>query len=93
MAVTMKRTDDANGDSTDDQPEAILFGPEQLDQITLFELRYSTTRFLPSYHLVPEPFKLGQTKWNRLFSDWFYSGVSDLRLVPRRGWTATRHSV
>lgn len=67
MAVSIKRLESENSNSSTGQPVTILFGPEQLDRVTLQELNFSTSRFLPPYHLVPEPFKLGQTKWNRLF--------------------------
>lgn len=81
----MKKMGTKNADSINARPAAILFGPEQLDQISMFELQFSTTKFLPQYHVIPDQFKFGHTKWNRLLSDWFYSGVTDLQLVPKRG--------
>jgi hypothetical protein len=81
----MKKMGAKNADSINARPAAICFGPEQLDQISMFELQFSTTKFLPQYHMIPNQFKFGHTKWNRLLSDWFYSGVTDLQLVPKRG--------
>lgn len=60
-------------------------GSRQLDQISMHELPFSTTCFLPPYAVIPDSFKFGYTKWNRLFSDWFYSGVKNLLLVPKSG--------
>lgn len=40
---------------------------------------------IPEYENIPEEFKHGGTKWNRLFSDWFYSGVKDLQIIPKEG--------
>ena len=85
MVTIMKKMGTKNADSINARPAAILFGPEQLDQISMFELQFSTTKFLPQYHVIPDQFKFGHTKWNRLLSDWFYSGVTDLQLVPKRG--------
>ena len=65
--------------------EEMITGPQLLDQITTPELLFSTTKLLPPYHVIPDPFMFGTTKWNRLFSDWFYSGVTDLHLVPKAG--------
>lgn len=85
MAMTIKCMGSKNADRSNDRSLAVLLGPEQLDQITMSELLFSTTRLLPPYPVIPERFKFGNTKWNRLFSDWFYSGVSDLNLVPKAG--------
>lgn len=43
---------------------------------------------MPDMKDIPEEFKqfCGRgTKWNQLFSDWFYSGLSKLDLVPKDG--------
>ena len=38
---------------------------------------------MPSYEAVPDKFKNGNTKWNKLFSDWFFSGLKKLELIPK----------
>ncbi len=83
MAITTEQTRPNSSLRINDLPEPAHVGPEQLDQITMFELLFSTTRFLPPYSAIPDSFKFGNTKWNRLFSDWFYSGVTDLQLTPK----------
>lgn len=85
MAMTTKCIGTRNADRSNDQSLTVLLGPEQLDQITMSELLFSTSRFLPPYAAIPDPYKFGNTKWNRLFSDWFYSGVADLHLIPKGG--------
>ena len=62
-----------------------LLGPDQLDQITDAEVAFSTTKFLPPYSQIPEEFKRGNTKWNRLFSAWFFGGLKELRVAPKDG--------
>ncbi len=35
---------------------------------------------------IPEEFyRHPGTKWNKLFSDWFFNGLSSLKLVPKEG--------
>ena len=43
------------------------------------------SRLLPPYADIPDAFKHGDTKWNRLFAQWFYSGVSHLVMTPKPG--------
>ena len=42
-------------------------------------------QILPKYENIPDKFKRGNTKWNRLFNDWFFSGLTELKLVPKDG--------
>ncbi len=42
-------------------------------------------RLLPDYAAIPPEFKDGDTKWNQLFSAWFYGGLKDLKLKARDG--------
>jgi hypothetical protein len=56
-----------------------------IPEITKPDIVFGTTKGLPDYDTVPEDFKYGKTKWNMLFNDWFYSGISELRFVKREG--------
>lgn len=85
MAMTSEWIETKHIVEKNDRSAVILLGSEQLDQISMHELLFSTTRFLPPYSAIPDPFKFGSTKWNRLFSDWFYSGVKNLLLIPKGG--------
>jgi len=38
---------------------------------------------MPSYEAIPDEFKYGNTKWNKLFSDWFYFGIVNLHTTPK----------
>lgn len=51
------------------------------------ESAFGTTRFLPDYKDVPEEFRNpnSQTKWNKLFSKWFYTGAKDVVFIPKEG--------
>lgn len=40
---------------------------------------------MPKYADIPDDFKRGRTKWNELFSKWFYSGVKGLQFVRKPG--------
>ena len=39
----------------------------------------------PPYEEIPKEFKNGHTKWNKLFNDWFFEGLSSLDLTPKEG--------
>ncbi len=43
------------------------------------------SKLLPAYNDIPEEFRRGRTKWNRLFSDWFFGGLEKLELIPHEG--------
>ena len=42
---------------------------------------------MPKYDEIPEEFKklYSNNKWNKLFIDMFYSGLSELKLKPKKG--------
>ena len=40
---------------------------------------------MPKYDDIPEEYKHGNTKWNKLFNDWFFSGLSNLDITPKPG--------
>jgi len=40
---------------------------------------------MPKYKDIPDDFKHGRTKWNNLFSDWFFCGLASLKLTPKKG--------
>lgn len=49
---------------------------------------------MPPYNEIPEEFKDGNTKWNRVFNDWFFEGLHKCQWVPKEGIeakTAVRH--
>ena len=45
----------------------------------------SVSGMMPPYESVPQEFKRGTTKWNTLFSEWFYAGLKSLVLTPKPG--------
>lgn len=60
-------------------------GPDQLDQITDAELAFATEKFLPPMEAIPKEFVDGNTKWNQLFTAWFFNGLQSLKVVPKAG--------
>lgn len=74
-----------NTGSAERTGSVVPLGPEQLDEITDTDVAFSTTKFLPPYELIPDEFKFGRTKWNRLFSDWFFNGLKALSVSPKEG--------
>jgi hypothetical protein len=62
-----------------------MFPVKEIDPVTA-ELGANDTRdLMPPYRDIPEDFKNGHTRWNRLFNDWFYVGLANLKLVPKDG--------
>lgn len=43
------------------------------------------TLLMPRYDDIPEEFRNGSSKWNRLFADWFFSGLEKLDASPKDG--------
>ena len=44
------------------------------------------SRLMPPYAAIPREFRHGTTnKWNRLFNDMFFSGLTKLELKPKQG--------
>lgn len=41
------------------------------------------SHLMPNMSDIPREFDGGNTKWNKLFSDWFYCGLSKLELTPK----------
>lgn len=43
-------------------------------------------RLMPKWEEIPEEFKkFGGTPWNAIFNEWFYSGLKDMKAVPKPG--------
>jgi len=40
---------------------------------------------MPAYEEIPREFKEGNTKWNRVFSDWFFRGLKNAKFKPKDG--------
>jgi hypothetical protein len=45
----------------------------------------SVGHLMPAQESIPDEFRNGHTKWNRIFSDWFYNGLQKPRFVPHKG--------
>lgn len=58
--------------------------PQKVDDIDL-AFPANALKLMPNMEDIPEEFKDGHTKWNRLFSDWFFFGLSSLKRTVREG--------
>lgn len=47
-------------------------------------------KMMPKWEEIPEEFKDGKTKWNKLFSDIFFCGVTKLEMEPRKDVDTTK---
>lgn len=43
------------------------------------------SKLLPSMKDIPEEFKEGNTKWNKVIEDWFFNGLNDCKWKPKKG--------
>lgn len=43
---------------------------------------------LPKWDDIPEEFKFGHTRWNKVISDWFFMGLKDVDLTPKESINA-----
>lgn len=54
--------------------------------ISDLDMGFGTVKGLPDYTQIPAEFKrMGGTKWNDLFADWFYSGLKSIKLTMNEG--------
>jgi hypothetical protein len=56
----------------------MAFGPEKISD------------WIPRYDEIPDEFRRGHTKWNKLFSEMFFCGLRKLNLVPNDGVDADK---
>ena len=45
----------------------------------------SAMELMPGYDEIPEEFKRGDTKWNKLVTEWFSYGLKKLKITPKDG--------
>jgi hypothetical protein len=57
----------------------------RIPEISQLDVGFGTTKGLPAYASIPDEFKRGKTKWNKLFSDWFFSGLTSFSVAPADG--------
>lgn len=48
------------------------------------------SKLMPAYKDIPDEFKRASNKWNQLFNDMFFSGISELTLKPKDGIDAKK---
>jgi len=59
---------------------------DNYQSISDIEIALGTMKLLPDRSDIPKEFEfMGKTKWNKLFSDMFFSGLTELDIVPKEG--------
>lgn len=62
-----------------------MFQIADIDDATL-AFPASVRHLMPAQADIPDEFKdFGRTKWNQLFNDWFFLGLTSLELTPKEG--------
>lgn len=56
--------------------------PHVVDDVTL-AFPAEIQHLLPTREQIPPQFWRGHTPWNKLFSDWFYGGITITALMPK----------
>jgi hypothetical protein len=60
--------------------------PQDIDRITM-AFPASVRHLMPAYEEIPDEFRNlnSRSKWARMFSDWFYAGLKDIKTTPKPG--------
>ena len=53
----------------------------------------SENTYLPAWEDIPEEFKESYTKWNKLFSDWFFCGLAKLTVTINPDITSDKDDI
>jgi hypothetical protein len=62
----------------------------EIPEVTDLDIAFGNVEHLPKWDAIPEEFKRGNTKWNRLFNQCFFCGAKGLQLVPKEGVDAKK---
>ena len=64
----------------------------EVQEITDLDIAFPTSvsKLMPEYEDIPDEFKGGNTKWNQVFSDWFFGGITIDKAVPKEGVDTNR---
>ncbi len=59
----------------------------QVQEVTDLDIVFGgrAMELLPPYSEIPEEFRDGRTKWNKVVSDWFFCGLKNCKWVPKEG--------
>ena len=60
---------------------------EEIPEVSQVDLAFGNTKLMPKWEEIPKDFKHGKTKWNELFSIWFYRGLEGITLDKIDGLT------
>jgi len=59
-------------------------------EVTDLEVAFSNADKMPSKEEIPKEFWRGDTKWNKIFSQMFFSGGKFTKMTPKEGVDSTK---
>lgn len=60
----------------------MTYEPQEVDNLTM-AFPTNISHLMPSMEEIPEEFKSYHNPWCKLFSEWFYKGISQSKLVAK----------
>ncbi len=59
----------------------------EIKEVSDLDIAFSSNvdHLLPAWDDIPEEFKRGRTKWNKIISDWFFSGLTNSKWHSKEG--------
>jgi hypothetical protein len=59
----------------------------KIQEVTNADLAFGgdMSKLLPEFASIPEEFRDGKTKWNKVVTDWFYRGLKKCEWKPKEG--------
>ena len=59
----------------------------KVQDVTGFDMAFggNIKKLVPLYGEIPNEYKYGHTKWNRIVSDFFFSGAKNIKFKPKDG--------
>ncbi len=65
-------------------PEIVDWKPMDVSALDL-AFPANVMHMMPAHDAIPAEFSRSGNKWNRLFNDWFFQGLSSLEVVAKEG--------
>lgn len=59
----------------------------KVQDVTGFDLCFGgdVKKLIPKWEDIPDEFKCMHNKWNKVFNDWFFRGLKNVKLIPKPG--------
>lgn len=66
-----------------------MYPISEIDNLTL-AIAASVEHLMPKYSDIPDEFKRTSNKWNLFFNQWFFRGINNFSLTPKKGVNAKK---